>query len=649
MTLARQLFTGITAAFIVLLIGIEMIYVSNARVHLAQQLDAHANETATSLALSLGSRMSDHDVTLINVIVNPVFDRGHFAAIEVRSAEGKTLVERRMSAATLEVPAWFARLVQLEAPTGTALISSGWRQLGRVIVQVHPAYAYRQLWDTAQATLAWLALLFALGLVAMHLYLRGILRPLGAIERAAVAISNRDFAPIEVKPGTRELQRVTEAMNSLAAKIREAMAQESARAEKLRREAFEDPLTGQLNRRGFDQRLAALLAEGSEVQSGALGLFSLAGLEEINKTFGLERGNEVLQELGERLARPTATLNPVVGRWQGPVLAAFLPDATPELATRWAETVLAEFVGQLRQEQLPEAVRLSCGLATLDDADDSLALLGERAEAKLAVAVQGGGGVMTARQELRQGAAEVREQVEQALAAGRIALLGQHVQAIADGRVLQLEILASLVGSDGRPIPAGVFVPVASQHNLLPALDARVIEKTLAAMAGNTALPREISINVALQSAADAGFRTALRQMLKANGSLAPRLVFEITGMAASRSAALAADFAAELKRLGARLALDNFELDRDSMRLAHQLLPAYIKLAPALTREIGSRDDLRFIIEAMLRMLQPLEIPLIAQGIEDEATVQVLTALGITAWQGYHGGRPGPLPGTVS
>jgi len=649
MTLARQLFTGITAAFIVLLIGIEMIYVSNARVHLAQQLDAHANDTATSLALSLGSRMSGHDVTLINVIVNPVFDRGHFAAIEVRSAEGKALVARRMSAATLEVPEWFAGLVQLEAPTGTALISSGWRQLGRVIVQVHPGYAYRQLWETAQATLAWLALLFAAGLVAMHFYLRGILRPLGAIERAAVAISNRDFAPIEVKPGTRELQRVTEAMNSLAAKIREAMAHESARAEKLRREAFEDPLTGQLNRRGFDQRLAALLAEGSEVQSGVLGLFSLAGLEEINKTFGLERGNEVLQELGERLAQPAETFTAVVGRWQGPVLVAFLPDATPEQASRWAETVLAEFVGQLRLEHLPEAVRLSCGLATLDDADDSLVQLGERAEAALALAVQRGGGIMTARQELRQGAAEVREQVEQALAAGRIALLGQNVHAIADSHVLQLEILASLVASDGRPIPAAVFVPVASQHNLLPALDARVIEKTLAATAGNTALPREISINVALQSAADAGFRTALRQMLKANGTLAPRLVFEITGMAASRSAALAADFAAELKRLGARLALDNFELDRDSMRLVHQLLPAYVKLAPALTREIGSRDDQRFMIEAMLRMLQPLEIPLIAQGIEDEATVQALAALGITAWQGYHGGRPGPLPGTVS
>ena len=47
MTLSRQLLAGITAAFVILLLGIEAIYVSSARTHLEEQLDAHANETAT--------------------------------------------------------------------------------------------------------------------------------------------------------------------------------------------------------------------------------------------------------------------------------------------------------------------------------------------------------------------------------------------------------------------------------------------------------------------------------------------------------------------------------------------------------------------------------------------------------------------------
>ncbi len=79
-------------------------------------------------------------------------------------------------------------------------------------------------------------------------------------------------------------------------------------------------------------------------------------------------------------------------------------------------------------------------------------------------------------------------------------------------------------------------------------------------------------------------------------------------------------------------------------MAIVHKLLPAYIKLAPAFTQQIGKREDLRFIVEAMVRMLRPLEIALIAQGVEDAAAVAVLGGLGLAAYQGYAGGRPAAL-----
>ena len=89
MTLGRQLLIGISAAFLILLIGIEFIYVTNARKHLEEQLNAHANETATSLALSISSRMQTLDLSLVNVLVNPVFDRGHFSLIEIKTIDGR--------------------------------------------------------------------------------------------------------------------------------------------------------------------------------------------------------------------------------------------------------------------------------------------------------------------------------------------------------------------------------------------------------------------------------------------------------------------------------------------------------------------------------------------------------------------------------
>jgi EAL domain-containing protein (putative c-di-GMP-specific phosphodiesterase class I) len=157
-------------------------------------------------------------------------------------------------------------------------------------------------------------------------------------------------------------------------------------------------------------------------------------------------------------------------------------------------------------------------------------------------------------------------------------------------------------------------------------------------------LPSVVSLNVSVQSVGDASFRAALQQQLKAQPALARRLVFEMTGASASRSRDVCRRFAAELKALGSRFALDNFEVDRDSIGLVHDLMPAYIKLAAVFTREIGQREDVRFILEAMLRMVRPLEIPIIAQGVEDAALVSVLRELGISGYQGYAAGRPEPL-----
>lgn len=650
MTLGRQLFLGITTVFLALLLGIEASYVSIARGRLSEQLDAHANETATALALSMGARMATLDASLVNILVNPVFDRGHFASIEVRDIGGGRVFSRSLGRHEIPVPQWFIGLVSFDAPTGEALISAGWRQLGRVVVTAHPQYAYEQLYDTARATFVLLAVLFAFALLAMRYYMAGILKPLREIERAALAISNRDFALIACRPRARELQRVTHAINSMSSKISEAIAQEAARAERLRRETFEDPVTGQLNRRGFEQSVASLLGENGDIHSGALALFSLAGLAEINLVFGLTRGNDILQRLSSALATPAAGGTPVVARWQGPTLAAFLPNVDRQTAQSWADGICRAFADRLRAEDLPSAAVVSAGVAHFSAGTANLLKLGQTAEGALSQAVgRVGTGPAVVATEVAGAAAgtDLKKEIETAIQQGRIALLGQNVISTKDASVAHMEIFSSLTRSDGVAIPAAVFVPVANQHGLLPALDAKVAGMTLDALLRVASLPRTVSVNVSMQSVASEVFRAELKDLLARHRQLAGRLVVELTGYGASRSPGLTREFSVELRRLGVRVALDNFDLDRNSMTVAHELLPAYIKLAPAFTQQIGVREDLRFIVEAMLRMLRPLEIPLIAQGVEDARTIPVLAELGLAAYQGYAGGRPGRLATT--
>lgn len=645
MTLTRQLLIGITTAFIALLLGIEWIYVDKARHRVEQQLNAHANETATSLALTIGSSMQTLDVSLVNALVNPVFDRGHFESIEVKGADGASLFARRLERHEIELPDWFVRMVGFEPPTGQSLITSGWRQMGKVIVRVHPQFAYLELWDTAVATLAWLSLLFAVALVAMRVYLAGILKPLHMIEKTAIAIGNREFVSIDIEPRTRELQRVTQAINSLSSKIRDAITQETARAERLRREAFEDPMTGQLNRRGFENAVSAAIAKSAEVHSGALALFAIGGLEEINKAVGLTKGNEVLKQLADNSAAAAAELTPLAGRWQGPTFAAFVANAPGEAVTAWADKLCKSFVAGLHAAGLPESVTVYAGVGHFSASDATLSTLSRLAEGALAQAAVRGSGALGAELDTGAGsAADLKTEIESALAGDRVALVFQKVASIPDEETLQYEFQSTLADSQGKPISAGAFVPVASQHGLLPALDHRVVELAVAALERVKDLPRAVAVNVAVQSVLDAGFRRDLQILLKGKPREARRLVFEMTGAAASKSPEVTKAFAAELRRLGSRLALDNFEMDRNAVALVHDVMPAYVKLAPVFTREIGERDDARFILEAMLRVFRPLEIPVIAQGVEDRALVAILAEIGVSGFQGWVLGKPQSL-----
>jgi hypothetical protein len=223
MTILRQLFFGASLLFLLVLAGVEAIYLSNARLYLQQQLESHSQDTATSLSLWLATLPRFDDRALIETAVNATFDRGYFERIRVVSVSGEILVNKQLPPAQDEVPRWFARLLPLQAPSSEALITAGWQQRGRVLVTSHPHFAYRQLWHTWLETLAWLALAYAATLAALRVFLAGILRPLAQIERTAAAIGERNFSTIENIPRTRELAQVVTAINRLSGKVRRAI------------------------------------------------------------------------------------------------------------------------------------------------------------------------------------------------------------------------------------------------------------------------------------------------------------------------------------------------------------------------------------------------------------------------------------------
>lgn len=641
MKLGRLLFGGLSVIFMLVLIGVETIHVHFTQRSLQLQLNAHANETATALALSLGTLLKSPDEVLAQTIISPVFDRGYYRSIRLLGMDGKPIVNRSQTPGTNGVPEWFRQVFHVEEPVGQALVSSGWTQLGRVLVQVHPEFAYQQLWSTATGTLVWLASLFAMALFAAGHLLNGILRPLEAIESAAAEIGERRFPEVRVATHTREIESVVTAINTLSTKMRDAMTLEEARASRLMREAYEDAGTGTLNERGLRQRVELMLSTQSEgeqtgIGHGAMIALSLSNLAEFNRAEGLAAGDTLLAAFGIALTKSSAASGGVVGHDRGASFIAFLPHVERADAESWA-----------RQAQGFADPRTPCsaGIAWFEGAADFEELL---VLARLAHTQARQSGESLRSLDMASGIAgtaeEWRTRIESACIEGRIELHGQTAISLPGSATLHVEVTSLLLGKAGVDMPAALFVPMASRYGMLPRLDAEVLTRMAPFLRPDAASRHTYAVNVSGASLRDTSYQDCVRALLSSPACEAKRLVFEINAQGAAGDVNVCHAFARLVRGAGAALALDDLELSTSSLLLARQLLPAYVKLAPSATRDLSTQSDARYLVESVVALLQPLEVAVLAKGIEKQADIALLEACGVRGIQGYAVSRPAPL-----
>jgi EAL domain-containing protein (putative c-di-GMP-specific phosphodiesterase class I)/GGDEF domain-containing protein len=645
MSLGRQLAAAISAIFLVALVGIESIYLRSAHAHLQQQLESLAQDAATSIGLSLGALLREGDTALAETIINPAFDRGHYERIDYESASGEPLVSKRLSPEEGRYPRWFAKLFPMQEPTAESLVSAGWRQLGKVRVTVHPRFAYEQLWATARDTVVYLLLIYVAALLALRLFLRGVLRPLAAIEGAAKAISSRNFVTLNLRPSTRELARVVEAMNSLSRKVNEAIEGESRRAEKLHAVAYGDPVTGLLNARGFAARFESAYEGEHEPFSGVLALVEIADLGAINRQLGPERCDDLLRSVYQQMEELAKASGGFAGRWTGALTILAMPHVASDAARQRLAALRTQAIEALKEFGLDRAERIYCAGVEARRGQATLRALALGAEEAVLQAREAPDGVVVLDASSAGDPAADTDPfaiVRDALAARRLRLLGQVAYRMSDHRALHTEILSRLRDAAGNEIAAAQFMPIVAAHGLSEEFDRGVVERVIEAARGRD---ESVSINLSMRSVERPEFLEWLGNLLQRERAVAGRLVFEVAEHGVAKNQDAAAALASVVNRAGAGFAIDNFGVHRDSLVLVQRLRPVYIKLAGAHTPRMVADAGTRFFAESLVRAARQLDIPTIAQSVEEDATFQSLGALGFAGYQGHLIGRPRPWP----
>jgi EAL domain-containing protein (putative c-di-GMP-specific phosphodiesterase class I) len=235
--------------------------------------------------------------------------------------------------------------------------------------------------------------------------------------------------------------------------------------------------------------------------------------------------------------------------------------------------------------------------------------------------------------------------IADALAIQRVPLAGQVAYRLSDHRALHTEIFARLRDANGRQIAAAEFLPTVAAQGLAEQFDRVVIAQAVEAAGGQA---EAISLNLSIRSVEQDGFVQWLASLLQREGKLASRLAFEMSESAVLQNEPAVAAFARALAGTGAAFALDNFGMRRDSLALAQRLRPAYIKLAGAQIAAMLTNSGARFYAESLIAAARQLDIPVIAQNVEDESLFQAIAGLGFAGYQGNLGGRPSPWPAKV-
>jgi diguanylate cyclase (GGDEF)-like protein len=637
--LFKRLILGVSLLFFVLLVGVETIYLANARVQLQERLESQAQDAATALALRLGALGNLEERAPIEILLKPVFDRGYFQQITVLSAGGETVARKTLPPRLGDVPEWFTALFPVRASGAQSPVNSGWRELGSIVVVSQPDFAYQQLWNTGLQTVAWLLFIYVAAVAAVTAFLAMLLRPLKAIEQAAVAIGEHNFKTIDFMPHMRELDRVVSAMNGMSGRIRQMLEEESARAEALRRNAFIDPVTSLYNRRGFQRQLQSLIKSTGDVYSSALALVEIGNFGDFNAAVGYQRGDEVLALLGGTLAKAGERHAAVCGRLGGAGFAIAVLNMENVDLRRLLADVCRQFGSVLAEQGADARLQYHCGATRCVGALPEFTALMAAADHALERAREKGDNqheIEAFDPAVAEGSHAWRSRIEQALETGQFALFAQNAFGLPVRTPVHSEVTVRMLTQDGEPIPAAQFLPMAARHGLIARLDCVVVEKLLDYLhRGATALP-VLALNIAARTIADPEATRRILGLLDARKNIAGRLIFEMTEFGAMQDWTLAKRFSLEVRQRGARFALDNFGMLQESLMLVNTLRPQYIKLSPGYSRELAGNADCRFLVASIIKIARTLDIGVFAQAVENEALVPLLLELGFSGYQGY-------------
>jgi predicted signal transduction protein with EAL and GGDEF domain len=631
MSMIRQM-ALIFAAVILLAVGGSIaVGAWSTRAALQEQWRIRNADAATMLALALTQQKGDQG--LLDLVLTAQFDTGHYQRIRLIGPGEQTLFERTSPDTSSVAPAWLPRMIRLTAPEGTAIVTDGWKTIGRVAVESQSAWAYDSLWSSMLRNLVWLVLVGAGAMAfALALVMRWR-RGLDKVLTQAQALEAGRFEELP-EPRTAELKRLTAGMNSMVRRMHALFEEHAAQLSALQRQVQSDALTGLANRRHFLARLEHALdgaagdqpdaAPGSGPRRGGLLLVRLSDIERLNAALGHGVVDRLLAAIGEVLQTyPMRVDGAFAGRLNGRDVALYLP---ANGIARETASALRDALSTVLAVIEPSARVYIGGVDGLqsEGSSDALARADEalaRAELSSSTEVQ----VMTLAEGQGFGEAEWRGRLKRALSQGR-AEIAEFPVVLSDGRLHHLECpLRVQLEDDGPFVRAERWLPMAWRGQLMDQVDLAAVRLALSAIERDG---QARSIHVSAASLSDVSFVRELERRLAATPKAAGKLSIEVDELATAHWRRWR-DATERWRPLGVRLGIDNTGRALEALADARSYGVDYLKIDGRFIRGAAQDTALADFARQLVVTARAMGVALYAEGIDDLQDLRFIWTVG--------------------
>jgi diguanylate cyclase (GGDEF)-like protein len=452
--------------------------------------------------------------------------------------------------------------------------------------------------------------------------------------------SGRAILQPRLKKGD-QIEELTNRFELLAAAIEKETSE-------LEYQAYHDLLTNMPNRALFNNRLQYELLNGERNNLNFVLMVSdLNHFKEINDTLGHHIGDLVIQKAAERLQHALRK-NDTVARLGGDEFGMLLPDTTLEEAKHAVKKIFTGFNAPFIVEGNKLDVAISIGLAEYPTHGKDINILMQRADVAMYNAKNNKTG-WSIYQSIEDKNTVTRlalmRDLKQAIENNTLELFYQPIINLNTNKICSVEALLRWNHYIRGYIPPNDFIPLAEQTGLIQPLTNWVIEK--AALQCNEWKSKNydvgVSINISVNCLQDNKLLENMLQIISSHDMQSSNYVFEMTESVFMKDPVKVKKILTKISDMGIGISIDDFGVGYSSMTYMKQLPVNELKIDRSFIQELLAKDNDTVIVKATIELAHNLGLSVVAEGVENEETLNILKKLGCDKAQGYYLGKPAP------